>query len=171
MPLIHDWTDILLRLACGTIVGMALGFDRELRGFDAGLRTHGLVALSSAMLTISSLMLFADVREVGSDSDPLRVVQGLAQAIGFIAGGLIFVRGGGVMNMTTAASVWTACVAGIAAGAGQFVLLGIASGMAILLLTVVGMLERFLPKRQPASDGAEGEKTKAPNRRGSQNSD
>jgi putative Mg2+ transporter-C (MgtC) family protein len=171
VPLIHDWTDILLRLACGTIVGMALGFDRELRGFDAGLRTHGLVALSSAMLTISSLMLFADVREVGSDSDPLRVVQGLAQAIGFIAGGLIFVRGGGVMNMTTAASVWTACVAGIAAGAGQYVLLGIASGMAILLLTAVGMLERFLPKRQPASDDADGEKTKAPNRRGSQNSD
>ena len=169
MPLIHDWTDILLRLACGTLVGMALGFDRELRGMDAGLRTHGLVALSSAMLTVSSLMLFADVREVGGESDPLRVVQGLAQAIGFIAGGLIFVRGGGVMNMTTAASVWTACVAGIAAGAGQFVLLGIASGMAILLLTVVGVLERFLPGAK-AGGGSEG-KAKAPNRRGSQDPD
>ena len=165
MPLIQDWTDILLRLGFGTLVGMALGFDREIRGFDAGLRTHGLVALSSAMLTVSSLMLFAQVKELGGDADPLRVVQGLAQAIGFIAGGLIFVRGGGVMNMTTASSVWTACAAGIAAGCGQFTLLGIASGMAIALLSLVGILERFLPHRK-SRNGAAGDGTKAPNRRG-----
>lgn len=163
--LITDWTDILLRLGFGTLVGMALGFDREIRGFDAGLRTHGLVALSSAMLTVSSLMLFADVQELGGDSDPLRVIQGLAQAIGFIAGGLIFVRGGGVMNMTTASSVWTACAAGIAAGAGQFVLLGIASAMAIVLLTVVGMFERFLPKREGSGSGEDQPATTS-NRRG-----
>ena len=163
--LIGDWTDILVRLGFGTLVGMALGFDRELRGFDAGLRTHGLVALSSAMLTVSSLMLFADVQKLGGDADPLRVVQGLAQAIGFIAGGLIFVRGAGVMNMTTASSVWTACAAGIAAGAGQFVLLGIASAMAIVLLTLVGMLERFLPKRESGKSGG-GEPPEPPNRRG-----
>ncbi len=165
MLLIQDWTDILLRLGCGTLVGMALGFDREIRGFDAGLRTHGLVALSSAMLTVSSLMLFDEVRGLGGDSDPLRVVQGLAQAIGFIAGGLIFVRGGGVMNMTTASSVWTACAAGIAAGAGQFALLGIASGMAIVLLTLVGLAERFLPHRKSANGSAQ-EGAKTPNRRG-----
>jgi putative Mg2+ transporter-C (MgtC) family protein len=165
MDLIGDWTDILMRLGLGTLVGLALGFDREMRGIDAGLRTHGLVALSSATLTVSSFILFEQVRGADGDSDPLRVVQGLAQAIGFIAGGLIFVRGGGVMNMTTAASVWTACVAGIAAGAGQFALLGIASAMAIILLSVVGAMERFLPKRKGAVE-SEDERTTPPNRRG-----
>ncbi len=164
MPLIHDWTDLLLRLGFGTLVGMVLGLDRELRGFDAGLRTHGLVALSSAMLTISSLLLFQDLKELGGDSDPLRVIQGLAQAIGFIAGGLIFVRGGGVMNMTTASSLWTACAAGIAAGAGQFLLLGLASAMALVLLSLVGALERFLPKREPPT-GSDAEQASLPNRR------
>ncbi len=165
LPLIHDWTDLLLRLGFGTLVGMVLGLDRELRGFDAGLRTHGLVALSSAMLTISSLLLFQDLKELGGDTDPLRVIQGLAQAIGFIAGGLIFVRGGGVMNMTTASSLWTACAAGIAAGAGQFLLLALASGMALVLLSVVGALERFLPKRE-ASGQSDTEQGPLPNRRG-----
>jgi putative Mg2+ transporter-C (MgtC) family protein len=151
--LIHgDWTEIALRLLVGTLVGMALGFDREWRGFDAGLRTHGLVALSSAMLTISSIMMFEELHERQAEGDPLRVVQGLAQAIGFIAGGLIFVRGSGVKNMTTAASVWTACVAGIAAGAGQYVLLGVASLLAILLLTLVGFAERFFPHAEERPD-------------------
>jgi len=144
---ILDWTEILLRLGVGTLVGMGLGFDREWRGFDAGLRTHALVALSSAMLTVSAIMMFDSIQARGGDGDPLRVIQGLAQAIGFIAGGLIFVRGGGVKNMTTAASLWMACSAGIAAGAGQYLLLGIASAMALVILTALAFLERHLPHR------------------------
>lgn len=160
-----DWTEMGLRLLIGTLVGMALGFDREWRGFDAGIRTHGLVALSSAMLTVSSLMMFEDLHKLKADGDPLRVVQGLAQAIGFIAGGLIFVRGSGVKNMTTAASVWTACVAGIAAGAGQYVLLGIASLLALLLLTVVGLAERWLPNPKGSDEKNDEESPNQPARR------
>ena len=167
MPFIQDWTDLLLRLLFATLVGLALGLDRELRGFDAGLRTHGLVAMSSAMLTISGLLMFQQLKDAGGDSDPLRVIQGLAQAIGFIAGGLIFVRGGDVMNMTTAAGLWTACAAGIAAGAGQFMLLGLATGLAILLLTVVGFLEKWLPQRDRSEEKPGGAQKNSPaNRRG-----
>lgn len=161
MLLTNDWTEILLRLGLGTLIGMGLGFDREWRGFDAGLRTHGLVSLSSAMLTVSSLMMFEELHRLGGESDPLRVIQGLAQAIGFIAGGLIFVRGRGVMNMTTAASLWTACAAGIAAGAGQFALLGIASAMALALLTLLGFVERYMPHAEEASSGNGDEKERA----------
>ena len=152
----NDWTEIALRLLVATLVGMALGFDREWRGFDAGLRTHGLVALSSAMLTISSIMMFEELHEQQGAGDPLRVIQGLAQAIGFIAGGLIFVRGSGVKNMTTAASVWTSCAAGIAAGAGQYVLLGVATVLAIFLLTLVGFAERFFPRSAEGTDKGKG---------------
>ena len=93
-----DLTTTLARLGLATALGLALGFERERRGHDAGLRTHGLVSLSSSMLTLSALELV----EHHGEGDPVRVIQGLAQAIGFIAGGLIFVRGGDVRNMTTA---------------------------------------------------------------------
>src|SRR3546814_16677230 len=98
--LANDFGTTLVRLVLATLLGLALGFERERNGHDAGLRTHGLVSLSSAMLTLSALELV----EAHPDGDPIRVVQGLAQAIGFIAGGLIFVRGGDVRNMTTPAS-------------------------------------------------------------------
>src|SRR5688572_26863595 len=91
-----SWETLILRLGGATIVGIVLGLDRELRGHDAGLRTHALVALSSAMITVSSLLLYEAMRGEDMRADPLRVVQGIAQAIGFIAAGLIFVQRGDV---------------------------------------------------------------------------
>jgi putative Mg2+ transporter-C (MgtC) family protein len=140
--------EIALRLGLATLIGLLLGLDRELRGQDAGLRTHGLVALSSAMITVSSLLLFDQLKQHGATPDPLRVVQGLAQAIGFIAAGLIFVQRGDVRNMTTAANIWMAAAAGIVAGAGQYRLLIIGSVLALVLLTLFTWLERFLPGKR-----------------------
>ena|GEM_PF-488817 len=136
-----DLGTTLVRLSLATGLGLALGFERERRGHDAGLRTHGLVALSSAMLTLSALEL-ADLYE---NSDPVRVIQGLAQAIGFIAGGLIFIRGGDVRNMTTAASLWMAAAVGITAGAGQYVLVLAGAAIALVLLSLLLIVERHLP--------------------------
>src|SRR3546814_15180985 len=84
-----------------------------MRGHEAGIRTHALVALSSAMIMVSSLILYDQLRGDGAATDPLRAIQGLSQAIGFIAAGLIFVRRGEVRNMTTAANIWIACAIGI----------------------------------------------------------
>jgi putative Mg2+ transporter-C (MgtC) family protein len=159
----HDWEIIALRLGVATLAGLALGFEREWRGRDAGLRTHAMVALSSAMITISALSLSEDLHARGDESDPLRVVQGLAQAIGFIAGGLIFVRGGDVRNMTTASSLWMAAAIGIAAGIGQFLLVAIASLLALALLIAVGALERIFPGKETESTTGE---LQPPNRRG-----
>lgn len=156
-----DLVTTLVRLGLATILGLALGFERERRGHDAGLRTHGLVALSSGMLTLSALELV----ELHSEGDPVRVIQGLAQAIGFIAGGLIFVRGGDVRNMTTAASLWMAAAVGITAGAGQYVLVLVGTAFALALLAAVTAVERFLPRRRSDSDHS-GE-VQMPNRRGS----
>lgn len=158
-----DWRVTAVRLGLATLIGMALGFEREWRGHDAGLRTHALVALSSAMITVSALLIAEDMRAVGTDSDPLRAVQGLAQAIGFIAGGLIFIRGGDVRNMTTAASLWMAAAVGIAAGAGQVELVAIATVLAMAVLTVIRILKRLIPHREPGSTDAA---STSPNRRG-----
>jgi putative Mg2+ transporter-C (MgtC) family protein len=160
----HDWQLIAIRLGLATLAGLALGLEREWRGRDAGLRTHALVALSSAMITISALSLSEDLHARGDESDPLRVVQGLAQAIGFIAGGLIFVRGGDVRNMTTASSLWMAAAIGIAAGIGQFVLVAIASFLALALLLAIGAFEHVFPR--PETSDAKAGDLRPPNRRG-----
>lgn len=139
-----------------TAIGLALGFEREWRGRDAGLRTHALVALSSATITVSALMMSEVALARGSESDPVRVVQGLAQAIGFIAGGLIFIRGGDVRNMTSAASLWMSAAVGIAAGAGQFLVVGMAAVAALLVLTSLSLLKRLTPERDAEADDQEG---------------
>jgi putative Mg2+ transporter-C (MgtC) family protein len=158
-----DWTNIAVRLGLATLAGLILGFEREWRGRDAGLRTHALVALSSAMITVSALLLSQETLARGGESDPVRVIQGLAQAIGFIAGGLIFVKGGDVRNMTTAASLWMSAAAGIAAGAGQYVLVAIGSALALVLLALFGLMKRLMPDRD---DSSEADDVALPNRRG-----
>lgn len=138
--------EILLRLGVATVAGILLGLDRELRGIAAGIRTHAVVALSSALITVSAMMIHEDfVRRGESGADPLRVVQGLAQAVGFVAAGAIFVARGTVHNLTSAANIWLAAAVGIAAGAGQMVL--VVSGVVIgaVVITLVRVLEKALP--------------------------
>jgi putative Mg2+ transporter-C (MgtC) family protein len=141
--------EIALRLACAVLVGMALGLDREIRGIPAGLRTHALVALSSAAITLSALILHDTLDADGrTKTDPLRVIQGLAQAIGFISAGVIFVSRNRVMNVTSAANVWLAAAMGIIAGAGQYALLLVSTGLGLFVLVAVRIAERMLPERQ-----------------------
>ncbi len=142
---IFSWTELLLRLGAATLIGLLLGLDRELTGHEAGLRTHALVALSSAMIMVSSLMLTAQLSQPGFSPDPLRAIQGLSQAIGFIAAGVIFVRGSDVVNMTTAANIWVAAAIGIACGAGQYRLVLVGAGLGFVLLTLLKLFERYLP--------------------------
>lgn len=138
--------ELALRLGLAALIGLILGLDREMRGINAGIRTHALVALSSAMIMMSSLLLYAELKSAGGNApDPLRAVQGLAQSIGFIAAGMIFVRGGAVRNMTTAANIWIAAAVGIACGCGQYALVLIGTGLALVLLVALRALERFFP--------------------------
>lgn len=111
------------------------------------------------MLTLSAL----ELAEIHPDSDPIRVVQGLAQAIGFIAGGLIFVRGGDVRNMTTAA----AAAVGITAGAGQYVLVLAGSFIALLLLSLLLVFEKHIAGRKEKREEPGDDSIAMPNRRGS----
>jgi putative Mg2+ transporter-C (MgtC) family protein len=153
---LFSWSEIILRLGLATLLGLLLGLDREVRGHDAGLRTHALVSLSSAMIMASSLMLYVQLRGEEVAPDPLRAIQGLSQAIGFIAAGIIFVRGGAVRNMTTAANIWIAAAIGIACGCGQYRIVAVGSVLALLLVVVLKVLTRYLPVEkhdEPNPDG------------------
>lgn len=144
--------ELLLRLGGATLLGMALGLDREMRGFSAGIRTHGILALAAAMVVASGMMLHHAVRDAGGDADPLRVVQGLYQAVGFIGAGLVFTRQRDVHNLTSAGSLVLAVAVGIAGGLGQWALAGIATALGLCVLTLVRIAERWIPGSDKARE-------------------
>jgi putative Mg2+ transporter-C (MgtC) family protein len=144
--------ELFERLGAAALLGMLLGLDRELRGFAAGIRTHGILSLSAALVVISGLMLHAEARDAGGEADPLRVVQGLFQGVGFIGAGLVFTRRRDVHNLTSAASLILALSMGIAAGAGQWMLAGIATAIGLIMLTVVRAAEGWLPGSDKRGD-------------------
>lgn len=139
--LVH-WTDIdlLSRLGAAAVLGLLLGLDRELRGHAGGLRTHGLICFSAAAMTVSSIALYFQLE--GERMDPLRVFEATGAFIGIIGAGLIVFSRGRVKNLTTAAHLWLTAVIGIACGAGQWPLVAIGGAISVLMLTVLGLVER-----------------------------
>lgn len=115
----------------------------------AGVRTHMLIALGAAATTIAGLQLYADVLSTHPESraDPLRVIQGVMAAIGFLGAGTIIGGRESVRNMTTAANVWLCGAIGLACGSGDLALAGIVFGFTIVVLTGLYLLERALDRR------------------------
>jgi len=134
-------TEVLMRLAVAAVIGLLLGLDRELRGHAAGLRTHGIICFSAAIMTVSMLSLYQQLGSEGTRMDPLRIFEGTGAFIGIVAAGLIVVSKGEVHNLTTAAHIWLASVIGIACGAGQWPLVAIGSVMAFFMITLLGFIE------------------------------
>lgn len=141
---------VVLRLALAAVFGMLLGLDRQLRGKPAGLRTHMLIALGGAALTIATLEIYhALMRLYPGDmrGDPLRVVQGIMMAIGFIGGGAIIGGERRMRHLTTAANIWLCGAIGLTCGVGDYVLATIVFAFTIAILSGIGFLERrWLPK-------------------------
>lgn len=147
--------EMALRLVLALLVGGLIGINRFVRRKAAGLRTHALVALGTAVATVTM------VHEPGADAQAIsRVVQGLVTGVGFIGAGVILHAGARVQGLTTAASVWVAAILGIACGAGSYLLcvLGLGFSMAILLLgrPIERGAERML-RWLPTEIDAEGE--------------
>ena len=134
-----DW-DLVLRLGMAAVLGLLLGLDREVRGHDAGLRTHGLICFAAAAMTVSVIALYLQLE--GERMDPLRIFEATGAFIGIIGAGLIVFSKGEVKNLTTAAHLWLTAVIGIACGAAQWPLVVICTLISLLMLTVVGVVER-----------------------------
>ncbi len=138
---------VLLRLGVAAALGLLLGLDRELRGHEAGLRTHGLICFSAAMTTVSILHLYFTLD--GERMDPLRVFEATGGFIGIIGAGLIVFSRGRLHNITTAAHLWLAAVIGIACGAGQWPLVAIGAIIAVVMMTLLRFVE---PKNERRLD-------------------
>lgn len=119
---------MLLRLLLAAALGGAIGFQREWTGKEAGLRTNMLICVGSALFTVLSILAFPD-------ADSARIAAGIATGIGFIGAGVILHRtGGGVVGLTSAATIWAVAAIGMAAGTGKYI---IAIGATILTLIVL----------------------------------
>ncbi|MCF2527730.1 MgtC/SapB family protein [Yinghuangia soli] len=109
----------MLELLLAFVLSTAIGVERELRQKSAGLRTHTLVGIGTAVFVEASKYGFADVLPPGHPGyDPSRIAAQIVSGIGFIGGGLIFVRRDAVRGLTTAASVWLTCAVAMASAAG-----------------------------------------------------
>jgi len=120
-----------------------VGLERELRERAAGLRTHMLVGLGSALFTVVSAYAWGDFtfdRSQGTVLDPTRIAAQIVTGIGFLGAGAIIRQGLSVRGLTTAASVWATAAVGIAAGSGRFLL---AAGSTLLLMFVLRGMARF----------------------------
>ncbi len=132
------------------VVGAAIGLEREYRGRPAGLRTHTLVALASALLMIASMRQaewsFLLMPGQTIVADPTRMAHGILTGIGFLCAGVIFREGFSVHGLTTAASLWLAAALGVLWGAGLIALA--VSGTVATLLVLAGfrVADRWLPK-------------------------
>ena len=119
-----NWSEALLRITLAAVFGGAIGLEREFREREAGLRTHMLVSVGSALFTITSAYGFHDflVHNGGGviRADPTRVAAQIVTGIGFLGAGAIIRQGLSVRGLTTAATLWVVAAIGLAAGAGYY---------------------------------------------------
>jgi putative Mg2+ transporter-C (MgtC) family protein len=121
MPYGQGWLQIV-ELAVALMLSGLIGLEREARQKSAGLRTHALIGFGAALFMLVSKYGFFDVLGDKVVLDPSRVAAQIVSGIGFMGGGLIFVKRDLVRGLTTAAAVWLTTAVGIAAGAGLMVL-------------------------------------------------
>lgn len=144
--------EMVLRVLVAAILGGAVGYDRQRHDKPAGLRTHMLVAMGSALFVASgALTLF------GTEGDPdttrldlLRVSAAVATGIGFLGAGAIIRSGASVRGLTTAAGIWVTAGIGVTVGVGQYYLAVGATLITVVVIAVLGHPRVPTPGGYPA---------------------
>jgi putative Mg2+ transporter-C (MgtC) family protein len=141
--------DLSVRLIVAAALGLAVGFEREIHGHPAGLRTHMLVASGSALFTVMSAYGFRDVADAvpaaaAAPIDPTRIAAQIVSGIGFLGAGAILKDGIVIRGLTTAASLWATSAVGMAAGAGEYIIGVVATGTILVSLWPINALAERL---------------------------
>ncbi len=142
--------EYFLRLLLAVAAGAMVGVEREFRGRPAGLRTHILVTLGAAILSIASIELAAMVNartaDFGARVDVSRIAAGMITGIGFLGAGTIIKMGKTVRGLTTAASLWCAASIGMGFGFGFYRLSLLGSVLMLITLMIVPRLEKGMTR-------------------------
>jgi putative Mg2+ transporter-C (MgtC) family protein len=142
--------ELVSRLVMAAALGSVIGFERERLSWAAGLRTHMLVCVGSALIMIVSAFGFADVlSNEHTVLDPSRIAAQVVSGIGFLGAGSILLRGEIVRGLTTAASLWSVAAIGLAVGGGLYTASIAATAIILIILAGIKPLERrFISVKQ-----------------------
>ncbi|HEX4403193.1 MAG TPA: MgtC/SapB family protein [Polyangia bacterium] len=147
--MMQDWLSPLARLGASVLVGGVIGWERQLRGRPAGLRTHMLVSLGAAVSVLTLSGASADSQS--------HAIQGVATGIGFLCAGDILhrMKAGDehVTGLTSAAALWVTAALGMAAATGQWPVMVIGTVGTLLTLTIVRNLEKVTPVLDDSKSG------------------
>lgn len=137
--------ELMLQLGLATLLGGAIGLERELGGKPAGLRTNILICIGSVLFTHLSIAM------VGGATDPTRVAGQIVTGVGFIGAGTILHARGAVVGLTSAATIWVVAAIGVALGSG-FYLEGIGTTLVVLaVLAGLGRAEKLVQRQSMRS--------------------
>jgi putative Mg2+ transporter-C (MgtC) family protein len=134
-------SEIVIRLLLSAFLGMIIGFERERQNQPAGLRTHTILAIGSCLAMTMSINLAMQFKPVVS-GDPARLAAQVISGIGFLGAGAILRYGTTVKGLTTATSLWTMAIVGLAVGAGHYFAAIAATSALLLVLTLLNLLEK-----------------------------
>lgn len=133
--------ELMLQLGLATLLGGAIGLERELGGKPAGLRTNILICIGSVLYTHLSIAM------AGSNVDPTRVAGQIVTGVGFIGAGTILHARGAVVGLTSAATIWVVAAIGVALGSG-FYLEGVGTTVVVLVvLAGLGRMEKLVERQ------------------------
>ena len=138
-----------LRIFVSCICGFLIGFERSRRMKDAGIRTHVMVALGSALVMVVSKYGFTDSLAMGMNADATRIASNVVTGVGFLGAGVIFVKDVSIKGLTTAAGIWATAGIGLAVGAGMYTL-GISATLFMVIFQFV--LHRFFSRLENTSN-------------------
>lgn len=138
-------TQIILRILLGAVLGAVIGFERERDNQPAGLRTHMILVIGATLAMVLSINLGYLFARPGTPADPARLAAQVISGIGFLGAGAILRYGYNVKGLTTATSLWTMAIVGLAVGAGYYLVSVVTTALMLLVLGLLNVIEnRFL---------------------------
>ncbi|MCD4813559.1 MgtC/SapB family protein [bacterium] len=148
MPEAYSWWELILRLASAIVLGAFIGLNRERAHKPAGIKTHLMVSLGSALIMMISIDMFQRYIGLSNNIDPGRIAAQVITGVGFLgAGTIIHAEGGLIKGLTTAASIWTVAGIGLACGSGMYFLAMTATLLVVVTLALVNRFEQAHKKR------------------------
>ncbi len=136
--------EIILRLGIAAVLGAVVGYERERHNQPAGLRTHMILVVGSALAMTLSINLAMQFRPDVPNGDPARLAAQVLSGIGFLGAGAILRFGTNVRGLTTATSLWSMAVVGLSVGAGYYLVALAATALLILALSALDVVEKHL---------------------------
>lgn len=133
-------TEIFIRLIVAAFLGALIGLDRERQNQPAGLRTHIILVTGAALAMTLSINMSMQFKTLATNGDPSRLAAQVLSGIGFLGAGAILRYGTSIKGLTTATSLWTMAVVGLAVGAGYIL---VSVGTTVFLLTALTVLSRI----------------------------